>query len=349
MIKIIHRYLRGRWERYYFKSHWHFILDFTLLSLIVVLAASLVSLYFYKPNLPGLGPYYPHSVNLNNPPLDLQFKSEAKSFRINEGIDLKIIYNNKATTAVKNLAIDFTPLADNFYVAKVETESESAAVIQGQTLIINQIPAGASGEVDIKISFNSKNPDLRQLTWRTKSSYSLAGQILTATYNLPLVTVAAELYVQSYAYYTSPQGDQLGTGPIPPIVGLPTNYWIFWEARSRDNFNNLVLSARLPQGVELSKRQSLLAGDFNYNADARQLIWKIPMLKGQDDDYRLGFEVQLIPTVAQTDKILNLINDFRYSAQDTATEEIITGTLGSLTTNLSDDHFNSGRGKVLAQ
>jgi len=349
MINIIHRYFRGRWERYYFKSHWHFVLDFTLAMVIILLAASLIGLYLYRPNLPSLGSYYPQTVDLNNPPLNLEFSAPQPTFATDSSADLQIDFQNKATAALNDVTIDLLPAADNFFIAKIEATGSAAVAIQGQQVILTNIPAGGSGEADIKIYFRVKDTALRRLDWQARSSYTFAGQPLTQTYTLPSLTLSATLAVRSYAYYTSPQGDQLGSGPLPPVVGLPTNYWVFWEAQSASEFKNLVLSARLPHGVELTSHRSLLAGEFSYNAAARQLIWKISDLQGQSDSYRLSFEVQLIPIADQAGQILPLINDFRYYGEDALTGEASAGSQATLTTDLASDHFNSGQGQVLAR
>jgi len=229
----------------------------------------------------------------------------------------------------------------------LETADQSALKINGREVVLTRIGAGESGEAVLKVYFNQKNPKARAINWQAQSQYVFAAQLLKATMNLSSLTIPAELEVKAAVYYTSPQGDQLGVGPIPPIATVPTNYWVFWEANSAHDFKNLVFSARLPKGVELYGGRSLLAGEFNYSTSSRQVIWKIPNLKGEDSSYRVGFEIQLIPTLEQVGKVLPLLTGGRYYGQDALTGAESSGSLQPLSTNLEGDHFNAGQGEVV--
>jgi len=349
MFKFIHRFFRGRFERFYFRSHWHLVLDLSLLIIIICLAASLIVLYLYRPNLPGFGAYARPPLNLNNPPLNLEFSSAAEAIDLDDGATLKIIFKNSGQSAIVDLKLILETSDDNFSLKKIEnTKPDSGVNIDNQTISFAKIPAGASGEAVVQVYFKSQSEG-RIINWRARSEYSVGGQTLKADFNLPALKVKAELTLSDAAYYTSPQGDQLGIGPLPPLVGIPTSYWIFWEAQSRDDWKNLVVSARLPKGVELTDNRSLLAGDFNYNPETRQLIWKIPEFSGRADNYRLGFEVQLIPTAAQIGAVLPLLSNPQYYATDVLTGAEINGTLDKLSTNLDKDRFNVGQGQVAGE
>ena len=77
----------------------------------------------------------------------------------------------------------------------------------------------------------------------------------------PIIDKKIVLNVRSAGYYYSPQGDQLGIGPLPPMVDIQTNYWIFWQI---GNFNsdleNFTLTAQLPENIVWTGKKSLLAG-----------------------------------------------------------------------------------------
>lgn len=350
MIKLIHRYIRGRWERYYLKSHWHTILDLSLTIIVIILTAMIIGFYSYRPSVPETKIDYPSPVDLNNPPLELNFSVGQNPIILTEGVNLKINFKNNGSKPVDNVLVDLVAIDQNFILTQISlAASATNGILSGQELILNKIAAGQSGEVDLQVNFKAKNPVARTINWQAQSQYSFNGQSLKETRILPLLTIAAQLTAQNEVYYTSPQGDQLGIGPLPPIVGIPTNYWIFWEAKSSDDFKNLVFSARLPQGVELKSGRSLLAGEFNYSSSTRQLIWKVPILKGHDDSYRLGFEIQIIPKAEQVGQIITLLNGSQYYALDVLTGQAVSGTLNKLTTNLETDRFNSGQGKVINQ
>ena len=350
MFKFIHHYFRGRWEKYYIKSHWHLVLDLSMLIIIIMLAACLIGFYIYRPNIIFPANHTHPAFDLNNPPLTLNFSVASSTAEINKGSLLKIIYKNGGTADINDLTLDLTTVNADFSVDKLLIKTDnSGATISGRSLILPKIAAGSDGEVDLQVYFNAKNPTARTIDWQVQGEYTLDGQLLKMTYSLPNINLAAELTAKDEAYYTSLQGDQLGIGPLPPIVGIPTDYWIFWTAGSNSNFQNVIFNARLPQGVKLDQGRTLLAGEFSYSTSTRQIIWRVKNLNGGDDSYRLGFEVQITPTAAQVGTVLPLLETMQYYAVDSLTGDTVSGSLPALTTNLDHDRFNAGQGKVLSQ
>jgi len=348
MFKTIHHYFRGRWEHYYLRSHWHLVLDLSMSLVVIILTIAVVGLYFYRPSLPNFDKILPDSiVDLNNPPLELSYSIVNPSVKITEGTELKIVFKNNGQADVNNFSLNFLNKDANFSINRLEIiKSDLDFNLNGRELKSAQIKVGEGGEVLLKVYFNQKS-SVRNIDWQAQGQYIYSGKLFRTMSDLPSLVVIAELKVQELAYYTSPQGDQLGIGPLPPIVGIPTSYWIFWEAESASDFKNLVFSARLPKGVELGSGRSLLAGEFSYSTSSRQAIWKIAELKGNSSSYRLGFEVQLTPSLEQLGNILPLLTNSRYYGVDALSGKEIKGSFTGITTNLEDDHFNSGEGKVV--
>lgn len=349
MLKKFSLYWQRRRERFYRKSRWHLILDISLLVIILMLLASLIGLYAYHPGLTGEisnGRLDETAVDLNNPPLDLTFRLSDPILTIGQPVILKIVYKNDGSSLLSQLKINFNTTDKNFLVDRLGSPAALGFQVNGRGLSLPDLKPFESGEVLLPVYFSAKNSETRIVNWQAQSGYLSNGQKLTATQTLTPLKLSVELTVSAAAYYNSPQGDQLGIGPLPPLAGLPTNYWIFWEAKSDGDFKNLVMSAKLPLGVELTGSRSLLSGELKYNSSTRQLIWKVPSLKGQADADRAGFEVQFIPTTDQIGQILPLINGLKYYAADSLTGAESAGALSDLSTNLDFDRFNKGQGKV---
>ncbi|MFA5886946.1 MAG: hypothetical protein WC863_04230 [Patescibacteria group bacterium] len=350
MFKNIHHYFRSRFERFYLHNRWHFVLDLSLTLLVFLLALSLIVLFFYHPNLTTNPNYQPVVVDLSKPPLELDFTVASSSISIKDGVLLKINFRNKGTAVIKEATINLIPLAKNITINRLELAAPDGAVIlHERSITLARLEAGESVEAQIIIHFAGQAVD-RLINWQAQSEYSFREQLFKQTDNLPDLTIVAEFLAKNLAYYTSPQGDQLGIGPVPPIVGIPTSYWVFWEADGNYDFKNVVFSANLPLGIELANGRSLLAGEFNYNTSSRQIIWKIKDLKkGSDLSYRAGFEIKLTPNVSQVGRILPLLNNAQYYALDSLTKVELSGRLKYLSTDLEDDRFNVGQGRVLNQ
>lgn len=349
MFKKINFYWQRRRERFYRKSRWHLVLDISLVVIILMFAASLIGLYAYRPNLVEEiinGRVNKTVVDLNNPPLDLSFSLASSVFKINQPVILKITYKNNAPFSASQLRIDFNATDKNFSVDRLSVPDGSSFSVSGRTAVLADLPPSAGGEVLLSVYFSAKNPVARTINWQAQSEYSYGNQKLTEAQTLTPLNSVAQLTVSAAVYYNSPQGDQLGAGPLPPLVGRPTNYWVFWEAKSDSDFKNLVMSANLPIGVELTGGRSLLSGELKYSSSTRRLIWQVPSLKGQSDIDRAGFEVQLIPVKSQVGRVPPLLKDLKYYAVDSLTSLENAGTWPDLTTNLDFDRFNKGQGTV---
>lgn len=354
MFKLIHKHWLYRWERFYSRNRWHLILDISLLVILIIFASLAISLQFYRPNIDFNNIYNPLAVykpiDLNNQPLDLTAALETASQNIEEGIILKLNFKNKANYPINNLKFNFTVLTKNFSIDRLEliAKDNPDISINGTDIILANLPAKLSKDLNLKVYFKNKNNADKKINWQINSNYLVGIQNLNKIFDLPIIQLASKLNVDSRAYYNSPQGDQLGAGPLPPIVSLPTNYWIFLQANSDGDFNNFIYSAKLPHGVELTGNRSILFGDFNYNKDSRQIIWRIPAIKANVKDYRAGFEVQLIPTIEQVNKVLPFLTSARYSAQeDGEIKNDINRVISSPDTNLEFDLINKGQGKVV--
>jgi hypothetical protein len=320
---------------------------------IVCLIIASIVLFLYRPgflfNLSSFGSHAQPVVDVNNPPLNIEIAPAGDTINLDEGIALQIKLKNNGAASISDLKITLETTDTDFSVKKIEkTDDQAGLSLNDKTIVLAKLAIGMKKEIEVKAYFNRKN-EKRVINWQARIEYSFGGQVLSSTISLPSLRTSAEIKLSDAAYYTSPQGDQLGIGPLPPLVGIPTNYWIFFEAQSDADWNNLVVSARLPKGVELTDSRSLLAGDFNYNPETRQLFWKIPAFIGRTESYRLGFEVQLLPTADQIGKVMTLLDGPRYYATDVLTGQEKSGSLDKLTTDLDKDRFNSGQGQVVGE
>lgn len=357
MFKIIKRHWLHHWEMFYSRNRWHLILDFSLLTIIIILACLVVGLNFYRPStyLKNLTEMFTvnQPLDLSNPPLDLHADLVDSTVDFNKGTTLKLSFKNNSSYLISKFDIDFKVLTKNFLIDHLEliNNDNPEVVIDKTKLIIPDLPANLNGQISLKVYFKNHDNDEsdgKLINWQINSSYVVSGQSLKASFDLPLLNVASILKVDSRAYYNSPQGDQLGAGPLPPIINLPTNYWLFIEAKANGDFNNFIYSAKLPLGVEITGNQSILAGDFTYNKDLRQIVWRVPLIKAVASDYRAGFEVQFIPNSDQFDKVIPFFINAKYSAQEVSgAKRKISETDNSPDTNLEYDLINKDQGRIV--
>ncbi len=353
MITLISRFWQKRRERYYIKNRWHLVLEFSLGVIIIMLVTAIVGLHFYRPILTW--PFNPPTIikvdkpelDLNNPPLTIQYSIASSSLQIASGAILKINLKNVSDFLLQDIYTDLIIIDKNFNISKIEKPSSTSGItISNNRINLGFLNPKEEREVTLNVFFKTNNETERVIKWQAQNQYSVQSQIVKESTSLPDLKLASELSAQAAVYYNSPQGDQLGSGPLPPVVGLPTNYWVFFEVKSIGDFKNFVYSAKLPRGIELTDRRSLLAGDFQYNASARQLIWKISDLKSQNDNYRLGFEIQFIPDASLLTKTTALITNLKYFATDVLNGDEQYFDLPNLSSNLDFDRLNNGQGEI---
>jgi hypothetical protein len=160
--------------------------------------------------------------------------------------------------------------------------------------------------------------------------------------------ILSEVKASSAGYYYSPQGDQLGVGPLPPTVDIPTSYWIFWELKNFGNdLSNITFTAQLPENVYWVNNKSVLAGELYYGEVGKTVVWKIDSLGDETGEGNSSkFEISLIPTSDDLGKIINLLSNVKIKAYDNFCNEYIELNLDDNTTALKYDILAADKSRV---
>lgn len=332
-------------ERYYRRNRWRLAFDLILIIAIIVLATMAISAWRYRPNVSNIInqalPERPE-INLNNPPLEISLDA-SKVAVPGEAVKVKIKAHNQAETVIQNLVISFSAGTPGFSVKKIVSNEKDQP---NKQLKIEALEASSSQEIEADVYLAGSG--VRTIRWQADISYSVFGQTIKKTIALDDLKLEAAIKTSASLYYNSPQGDQLGLGPLPPIVGLPTDYWAFIRLESDGNLEEASCRAKLAANVELGDGRSLLAGEFNYNQDSRQIVWKIGTIAA-DEHYRLGFALRFIPDAEQAGKAPVLISDIACFGRDPLTGSQLKASASALDASLKDDPINQGLGTVEQQ
>ena len=167
----------------------------------------------------------------------------------------------------------------------------------------------------------------------------------------PETIKSTNINFQSQARYYTPNGDQLGVGPLPPVFGQTTNYWIFINLADFDHdLENVVVTAKLPNNTSLTGKSSVSYGeDMSFDASTKTVKWKLGNLASQNDGLILGlaFEIKFIPTENQVGSIAPLLTNIKISAFDTISKQIIIKNNSDLTTHLIGDSLDISDGIII--
>jgi hypothetical protein len=291
--------------------------------------------------------------------LDIDIFVEVPKFKISivpdkgqmvagEYLNFRVNYQNNEDQEIQNVSLDLKALV-NFVIKDLEIKDQTRFKQDGHTIHFkNNLASGEKGSFNIRVLVQRNKAALNQETGLSANiNYTHQGKYISYPSHSTRVKLCSNLNVKSAGYYYSPQGDQLGTGPVPPIVDISTNYWVFWEI---DNFGNNLssfsLSADLPEELVWINNKSVLAGNLQYGEISRRVIWNIDEVSAQNGKYQAKFELGLIPEEGDVGKTLDLLKNIQFSVQDNFCGTKILGSKENINTNLKDDNFISGKGKV---
>jgi hypothetical protein len=334
------KFFKKRHKKWYQNNRWHFALDISLSILILIMLTVLISLLLFNPRIntsnPFLTPKTPPNdeAEIIEDPLQVETSINKQIINENEEISVNVKLINTAENKIENIDFELTSKSADFSLSNntffLEEISESDTV----ELILNPI-------IHLKNSLN------RQLNLNLRLTFSYLNEAFIQEIPLEQLLYNSQVKVQATAYYHNNRGDQLGLGPIPPIVGIPTSYYVFFEIDNIGNdLSNFVLSATLADNVELTKNFSLLAGNYDYNKDNSRIVWQVNTIDKRGGNYQAAFELKITPREENIGKNLDLISNIVYNYQDSLTKKQITGSLAKIDNSLPFDFINKNQGIV---
>ena len=161
------------------------------------------------------------------------------------------------------------------------------------------------------------------------------------TGNTTETKLTSPIAIDAFGRYYAPSGDQLGRGPIPPLVGETTKYWIFWNIGGTTNdLSNIQIEADLGPGVTLTGRQSVSVGSA-VQQNGNSITWSTgsikPTLPTGSTIIGVAFEVAITPTATMINTSPKLVGVTQITAHDEFTGASVARSAGAVTTHLSND------------
>jgi len=149
------------------------------------------------------------------------------------------------------------------------------------------------------------------------------------------------------ALYYDKDGNELGSGPIPPQANKTTTYKIFWDiSNNLHEITDVKIKTTLADEVSWSGNEEITTGQINYNSDTNQLIWEINRLPQTVNEAHANFELSLKPTNADIGKLMKLTENTSLEAKDSITGDSLIISLNPISTNLEFDEEGKEKGVV---
>ncbi len=292
-------------------------------------------------------------------PLSITHTIEEETLIPGENAMITIDYENTSSYYdLDSVAIQISADPQIFSTSDLEEVIYDGDFFTSNTLIEN-LKMGESGTTTMQLPVLSTLSGMtlesaEEITVETTSSAELTltldGQLIEThtfgdTQEIRLTTPAV---LQSIGRYWASTGDQLGRGPVPPIVGEETKYWVFWSLSGTTNIlADVRFEAELGDGVQLTGRQSVSVGSSVIQEDG-SVVWAIsgikPTLPSGSTVVGAAFEVSMTPAEADIGTTPLLLEQTLLTARDAFTGSFISESASAITTALPSDDIASSYG-----
>jgi len=186
------------------------------------------------------------------------------------------------------------------------------------------------------------------------ASYRVDGDITPVRVDTQVIhlPISGHLELDGVAAYYTSEGDQIGTGPLPPKLGATTKYRVILSPSvTTSDVRGLTVEARLPENVEWTGRTSVsLGGAIDFLPSTRTVRWRsdlLPAWTGKGLPPAIAtFEVAVTPTTTDVGKPMIMAEGITAHGTDGVTGLALHAELADITTEIKGDPRISGNGSV---
>ncbi len=291
------------------------------------------------------------TIDILPPPLTLTHAVEQSSLQPGENATVTLTYENDSEHTLTDVELELT---SNVSVFSGDLVFDTPSTIEpsGSGTLTLTVPVRSSLSRSSLSTYENITVTTRPIATFTFSPDGEAIEVNTTgiSFDTPLTS---PLVLESFGRYWTASGDQLGRGPIPPIVDETTKYWIFWNISGTTNgLEGLFIEADLGPGVELTGRQSVSVGTSieSVNGAVRWSVSSVdPTMPPGSTVVAAAFEVAITPSADQVGSIATLLERAYVSASDTWTGATIQSGSSGVTTNLTADSKAAAYGGVVEE
>jgi hypothetical protein len=162
--------------------------------------------------------------------------------------------------------------------------------------------------------------------------------------------VNTDLVLDAEARYYAENGEELGNGPLPPVVGEKTTYQIKWLLKNTlHEAQDIIVSADLPDNADWLNEYEITAGEVEFSSASNTLTWRLNKLPLNVTEAELVFDIQLTPKTSQIGEVANLLQKMTMTATDADTGGKVIQSILPLTTGVDRDEQASDKGIVVKE
>jgi len=279
---------------------------------------------------------------VEEPDLSIKINSVQSVVGIDDDVVYEVFLKNLGPKDINNLVLDLSPGSSRHSLKSVKMKNSLFIRLAGNQIIFDKnLHPSESQEIELTVKFFRPEIFINdEVRLKVAARYNIDGTAFRAYYFSNPAKIKTTYQFKAETRYFSAYGDQLGVGPIPPVAGIPTKYWIFWQFKNRGNeLANLRVSADLPSGIIWSDESSVNKGDLTFDQQQNTLIWRVDTVASQEENCRLALALTIIPDIGNAKQDILLLKNIKYDFFDNFTREDIMDSAGSLTNDLSGDSY----------
>lgn len=308
-----------------------------------------------------LGKEYPvisvtKNIAVNPSPLAFRIGLGSAKEAVGPGEELTyfIQYKNNANVSLEDAVVSAHLTGEMFDIGTLETNG--AADLLNNTLVwspaqtkaLEILEPGEEGQVSFTVRVKDDYP-----TQGKNFTLKVDAKIESPTVPPPLninktvnfgaveTKVTGRLALETGAYFRDAAAKIVNSGPLPPRVGVPTNFTVHWSLVNwATDLNGVEVRAELENGVSFTGKMKNNAGsDLQFDPATREVIWRIGELRAGalDQMPQAIFQVEATPGVSQIGQYMPLLGPTEVRAKDNFTGLDFRSSLPPLTTRLEKD------------
>ena len=297
-----------------------------------------------------------HPFTLIPSPLRLELSADTPTLPPGGALSVTGVFRNVSNEPVSNLV--FFLEGDSPFLARRDGKKSAYDVKDDRWIALDApqlVSPGEEGSFQLSVPVRASIPQSAATLYENLSAQVSLG----AEFKIPTIDTEASVRTQrvalpitspirfsSFGRYSTIQGDQIGRGPLPPIVGEETKYWIFWNVNGTTNaLQNVKITATLPSYAHAGDKQSVSVGHVAQFDDGG-VSWMIdelpPTFAPGSKNVGIAFEVAVVPSEDQAGQVLTILDSVHLTATDAFTGEIVQAYGARVTTDLPNDAMARG-------
>lgn len=277
-------------------------------------------------------------------------------------INYSISYINKGDKVMNDVIIMAVLDGEALDWRKLIDKNDGSVTGRSITWTKDQIPElktlvkDQEGKIDFSIPIRdvSEASLIRTLEVKSYAQFAVSGKAeeLSQTNevnrsNQLTVKLNSDINLNESVRYFDEDNIAVGTGPLPPQVGVTSTFKIYWNiTNSLHELGDLKVTTKLPDYVSWDSKDQTDVGTLSYDKNSNTVTWLIGRLPLSANQAQAQFSIAIKPKSTDRNKLLILASGTTLAGTDNNTSYAVSQILKAQTTRLEKDNIANTDGIV---